>query len=208
MKFTGESKLFLGIIAITVVIIGLASVVMTKPAPVFKTSDMVPAYAHTKGDPKSNTVLVEFSDFQCPACLTAKPTIDAILKKYPEKLLFVYRNYPLDQHQFSHKAAQAAESAGAQGKYWEMYDLLFANQEKFSDTIFSDLAKQLSLDMTKFDADMKSSTLTDKVNNDVAAGNSFGVNSTPSFFLNGKKVELSSFDDLTKAVDDAVASAK
>lgn len=208
MKLTGESKLFLGIIAISVVIIGLASLVLTKPAPTFKNSDLMPKNTYAKGNPDAKVVLVEFSDFQCPACLAAKPTVDAIFAKHKDKMIFAYREFPLDQHPFSHKAAQAAEAAGVQGKFWEMYDLLFANQEKFADSIFPDLAKQLSLDMTKFESDMKSPTLTDRVNADQADGTRFGVNSTPSFFLNGKKLDLASFDDLTKAVDEAVASTK
>ncbi len=208
MKLTNESKIFLGIIAVTSIIIGIASVVLTKPAPTFTTEEIMPKNTYAKGNPDAKIVLVEFSDFQCPACLAAKPTIDAIFTKYKDKMIFAYRHFPLDQHPFSHKAAQAAEAAGVQGKFWEMYDLLFANQEKFSDTIFSDLAKQLSLDMTKFEADMKSTELTNRVGIDIADGTKFGVNSTPSFFLNGKKLELSSFDDLTKAVDEAVKSAK
>jgi protein-disulfide isomerase len=208
MKLTNESKIFLGIIAISVVIIGIASVVLTKPAPTFTADEIMPKDTYAKGNPNAKVILVEFSDFQCPACLTAKPTIDAIFTKHKDKMIFAYRHFPLDQHPFARKAAQAAEAAGVQGKFWEMYDLLFANQLKFSETIFSDLAKQLSLDMNKFEEDMKSTALTNRVGNDQADGTRFGVNSTPSFFLNGKKLELSSFDDLTKAVDEAVANAK
>ncbi len=208
MKLTNESKLFFGIIAISVVIIGIASVVLTKPAPTFTSEEVMSKDSYVKGNPSANVVLVEFSDFQCPACLAVKPTVDAILAKHKDSMLFVYRHFPLDQHPFARKAAQAAESAGAQGKFWEMYEQLFASQEKFSDTIFTDLAKQLSLDAAKFEADMKSSALTNRVANDQADGTRFGVNSTPTFFLNGKKLNLSSFDDLTREVDAAVANAK
>lgn len=208
MKLTNESKIFLGIIAISVLVIGIASVVLTKPASTFTTSEVMPKDSYTKGNTNAKVSLVEFSDFQCPACLTAKPAVDAIVTKHKDKMVFSYRHFPLDQHPFARKAAQAAEAAGAQGKFWEMYDLLFENQLKFSDTIFADLAKQLSLDMSKFEEDMKSSALTNRIDSDQADGTRFGVNSTPSFFLNGKKLELSSFDDLTKAVDEAVAIAK
>ena len=207
MKLTSESKLFLGIIAVTIVIIGLASIVMTKPAPAFTKEDLIPAGTYTKGNPQAKVTLVEFSDFQCPACLAAKPTVDAILKAHPNDLLFAYRNFPLNQHPFSHQSAQAAESAGIQGKYWDMYDLLFANQEKFADSLFPELAKSLDLDLTKFDSDMKNETLKTKILNDISAGTRFGVNSTPSFFLNGKKLNLASFDDLTKAVEEAIKNS-
>ena len=208
MKLTGESKILLGIVAITVVIIAIASVVMTKPAPTLSRSDLLPTNAHTKGKADAKVYLVEFSDFQCPACLSVKPIVDAILAKHPNDLLFAYRHFPLDQHPFSHKAAQAAEAAAVQGKFWEMYDVLFANQKDFSDAKFIELAKKLNLDMTKFEADMKAQPLTDIVNMDAQAGASIGVNSTPSFFLNDKKLELTSFDDLARAVDEAVANAK
>ncbi len=201
MKFTGETKMFLGIIVITAVVIGLASLVLTKPAPTLTQDDMIPKDAHTKGNPQAKVYLVEFSDFECPACLAAKPTVDAIVAAHKDNLLYVYRNFPLDQHPFSHQAAQAAEAAGVQGKYWEMYDLLFANQDKFSDTEFTDLAKQLNLDMTKFDADMKNTTLTNRILDDIAAGTRFGVDATPTFFLNGKKLDLSSINDLSTAVN-------
>lgn len=207
MKLTNESKLFLGIIAISVVLIGIASVVLTKPAPALTVAEVMPKGAFTRGNPSAKVSLVEFSDFQCPACLAVKPTLDAVLSKHKDTLIFSYRHFPLDQHPFARKAAQTAEAAGAQGKFWEMYDLLFANQDKFSDTMFSDLAKQLSLDMEKFEKDMKSSELTNRVANDQADGTRFGVNSTPTFFLNGKKLNLSSFDDLTREVDAAVKNS-
>lgn len=204
MKFTGETKMFLGILLGTAAVIAGAAFILTKPAPTLSRADLIAANAHTKGNTQAKTYLVEFSDFQCPACLAVKPTVDEIIAKHKDNLLFVYRNYPLSQHPFSHQAAQAAESAGAQGKYWEMFDLLFANQEKFSDTIFLDLAKQLKLDETKFATDMKNTDLTNKILDDQAAGDRAGLQATPTFFLNGKKLELSSFADLAKAVDEAI----
>ena len=208
MKLTGESKLFLGILLGTAAIIGIAAVAMTKPAPTLTRSDLVPADAHTRGNPQAKTFLVEFSDFQCPACLAAKPTVDAVVAKYKDDLLYVYRNYPLSQHQFAQRAAETAEAAGAQGKYWEMYDLLFASQEKFSDTIFFDFAKQLGLDEKKFKDDITKEAYKNRILDDIAAGDKFGINATPTFFLNGKKLDLASFRDLTNAVDEAIANAK
>jgi protein-disulfide isomerase len=204
MKLTNESKLFLGIIAISVVIIGIASIVLTKPTPTFTNAELLPKDAYAKGNPNAKVVLVEFSDFQCPACLAAKPTVDALFTKHKDKMIFL-SPLPLDQHPFSHK------SSGCRGCRRSRKILgnvrCYANQEEFSDTIFTDLAKQIGLDMTKFEADMKSGTLTNRVTSDQADGTKFGVNSTPSFYLNGKKLELSSFDDLTKAVDEAVSNS-
>ena len=114
-----------------------------------------------------------------------------------------HRPNPL-QHPFAREAAQAAEAAGKQGKYWEMYDLLFANQDKFADALFPQLAGDLGLDATKFASDMKDSAITNKILDDIAAGTRFGVDATPTFFLNGTKLSLNSFDDLKTAVATAI----
>lgn len=208
MKLTGETKLFLGILVGSIVLIAIAAVFLTKQAPTISRSDLVPAGAHSKGNPDAKTYLVEFSDYQCPACLAAKPTVDDIVNQYKDQLLFVYRNFPLDQHPFGQKAAQTAEAAGAQGKYWEMYDLLFANQEKFSDELFGQLAQSLQLDPEKFSKDFIDSRIKNIILDDISAGSRFGVNATPTFFLNGKKLELSSFADLKTAVEQEIATNK
>jgi protein-disulfide isomerase len=204
MRLTSESKILLAIVGITIGIIVIASMVLTKPTPTLTKADLVTPTAYTRGNPQAKTYLVEFSDFQCPACLAVKPIVDEIVKTNEDKLLFVYRNFPLDQHQFSHQAAAAAEAAGKQDKYWEMYDLLFSDQTKFSDALFPQLADQIKLDKTKFTADMNDSAINNKILDDIAAGTRFGVDSTPTFFLNGQKLTLNSFDDLKTAVAQAV----
>lgn len=208
MKLTGESKLFLGILISTAVLIGVAAVAMTKPTPSLSRDELIPKDAHTKGNIQAKAYLVEFSDYQCPACLAAKPIVDEVTAKHKDDLLFVYRNYPLSQHPFAMRAAETAEFAGTQGKYWEMHDLLFASQEKFSDTIFADLVKELKLDEKKFAEDIGKGTYKSRIGEDQAAGDRVGVNATPTFFLNGKKLDLASFDDLVTAVDDAISKVK
>ncbi len=204
MKLTNETKLFIGIIIGTIILVTIAALTLTKPAPSLSRSDLILPDSHTEGNPKAKAYLVEFSDFECPACGAAEPTVAAIVKQYKDKLLFVYRHFPLSQHQFAERAAEAAEAANAQGKFWEMHDLLFANQDKFSDTYFDTLAKQLNLDMTKFDAALSSGTYANRVNEDVTAGTAFGVDATPTFFLNGQKLDLTSFNDFQTAVANAV----
>lgn len=206
MKLTSETKILLAIVGVTALIIALASLVLTKPAPVLSRSDLILANSHTVGNAQAKAYLVEFSDFECPACGAAQPTVSAIVNQYKSKMLFVYRHFPLSIHPFAEKAAEAAEAASAQGKFWEMHDLLFANQDKFSDSEFDVLAKQLNLDMTKFDADMKNGTYANRVNEDITAGTQFGINATPTFFLNGKQLDIASYDDLKNAVDQAVKS--
>ena len=204
MKLTGESKVLLAIIGVTVLIVALAAVVMTKPAPVLTRTELIPPSAHLKGNSDAPNYLIEFSDFQCPACAAIKPLVDQIIKENEGKLLFVYRHFPLTQHPFAQKAAEAAEAAEAQGKFWEMYDLLFANQDKLSDSLFADLAVQLKLDTAVFNADLSSGKYRESVLADLSEGNRLGINATPMFFLNGKKLELNNFNDLKTAVDQAV----
>jgi protein-disulfide isomerase len=205
MKLTSESKVLMAIVGVTVFVIAIAAVVLTKPTPTLTKTDLITPTAYTRGDPQSKTYLVEFSDFQCPACLAVKPVVDDILKTNEKTLIFAYRNFPLAQHSFSHQAAKAAEAAGRQGKYWEMFDLLFANQDKLSETLFPQLAEDLKLDKTKFIADMNDSAINNKILDDVSAGTRFGVDATPTFFLNGKKLTLNNFNDLKLAVDQAIS---
>lgn len=204
MKLTSETKLFLGIIAITVAIIVGAIVLMSKPETALPRESLLPSDLTTRGNASASAFLVEFSDFQCPACKAAKPFVDQVVAEYKDNLVFAYRHYPLDQHPFGQKAAEAAEAAKAQGKFWEMYELLFANQEKFSDTIFVELAKQLNLDIPTFEKAMKEGTYKDTVLRDLSYGNLIGVNSTPTFFLNGKKLNLTTFADIRTAVAEAI----
>lgn len=209
MKFTGETKIFLGIIAATAAIIGIAVFFVSKPASPptpLPRETLIAADAHTIGNASASAYLVEFSDFQCPACRAFAPTVDEIAGKYTDKLLFVYRHYPLTQHAFSKPAALAAEAAGEQGKFWEMGKLLFNNQNRFSDDLWGGLADELKLDRAKFDAALKSETLKAKVDRDETAAIQLGLPGTPSFFLNGVRLEVASPGDLKTAVEKAVTN--
>ena len=144
--------------------------------------------------------IVEFSDYQCPACGAFKPIVEQIVEKYKDKILFAYRNFPLAQHEFAEKAAEVAEAAGEQGKYFEMHDYLFANQANFSDEVYQAGAKKIGLDMDKFNEALKSGKFKSLIQDDISFGVSHGVNSTPTFFLNGKKLTLFNQSDLETEV--------
>lgn len=205
MKLTTETKVFLGMIIATIAIIGGAAMFFTKPTPIFTRSELIPEGTATKGNPQAEIYLVEFSDFQCPACKAAQPFVANIVEKYKDKMVFAYRHFPLAQHPFSQKAAQASILAQKSGKFWEMHDLLFANQETLSDDTIISLAKQLfPPDADSFASDYREGVEIDKVRADLAAGEKLGVASTPTFFLNGKKLTLTTFADLEKAVAEAV----
>jgi protein-disulfide isomerase len=204
MKFTTETKIFAAAIGITVLVIGLAVLVISKPASPLLREDLIPATAHVQGNRDAQVYLVEFSDFQCPACTAVKPLVDEIIKTNGEKVEFAYRHYPLPQHPLAQIAAEAAEAAGAQGKFWEMFDLIFASSETFTEPMLIDFAKQLKLDMNAFTGALTNGTYKSIVQSDVDAGNRIGIDATPTFFLNGKKLELTNFSDLKTSVEQAI----
>lgn len=207
MILTDESKLLLGILAGTVLLVIGAIALFSRPAapaPAIPVEKLVLPTSSRKGPDQASVILVEFSDFQCPACLAAKPYIDTVLAKYATSVQFVYRHFPLDQHPYGKKAAQAAEAAGLQGKFWDMYDGLFAKQASLSDETVRTLAKTLQLEINTFERDWKSASVAAIVEKDRADGITFGVNATPTFFLNGRKMELASFGDLVSEVEKAL----
>lgn len=143
----------------------------------------------TLGQAEAPLKLEEFSDFQCPACKVAEPTVKDVLKTFGDKLYFSYHNFPLlEVHPFAFRAALAAECANDQGKYWEYHDKLFAVQPKFSRDELVGYARDLGLDATKFSACLDSQAKGGVVRDDMHEGDRRGVDATPTFFLNGQKV--------------------
>lgn len=148
------------------------------------------------GDPRSKVTLVEYADFQCGACGAYAPVIQMVKNEYKDKgVLFVYRPFPLPGHANAIPAAVAAEAAGAQGKYFEMSDKIFANQSVWAqergpkvNEIFLGYAKELGLDIAKYEADIADPALKTKIAEVVRAGVKSKVNSTPTFFLQGVKI--------------------
>lgn len=164
-----------------------------------------------KGDAGAPVTLVEYTDFQCPACGAYHPIIDQLSKDLEGKMKFVVRHYPLIQiHKNALPSARAAEAAGRQGKFWEMYDMLFINQKEWSSaedptkSIFPAYASRVGIDVEKFKQDMNDASLDEKINQDRATGNELKISGTPSFFLNGKKLENpSSVEAFKKAIEKA-----
>lgn len=149
---------------------------------------------HVQGT--GNVTLVEFSDFQCPACLAVQEPLKQILQKYEGKVEFVYRYFPLTTiHKNAQIAAQAAEAAGMQGKFWEMHDKLFATQSTWAGLsdpkeTFVGMAKEIGLDTEKFASDLESQTVKDAVSVDILAATRYSLGGTPTFFVNGMKTEF------------------
>lgn len=208
MKITGETKLYAGIIVGTILLIVGAVFFFSKQeeksTQVISREQLILADTATRGSASASAYLVEFSDFQCPACKSFYPIVEEIIEKNKDDLLFAYRHYPLPQHPFAQKASLAAEAAKKQGKFWEMHKELFANQDKFSDQFFADLPTSLKLDGEKYKKSLDEQEVKSIIDKDKADGNLFGVDSTPTFFLNGKKLKLFTPQDLISAVEEAV----
>jgi protein-disulfide isomerase len=157
-----------------------------------------------KGNPTAPVTIVEFTDFQCPSCAAAQPTLERLVAEYGDRVRLVVRDFPLDQHEFAVKAAEAAEAARAQGKYWEYASLLFTNQKALSVDKLKEYATQVGLDRQKFDAALDSGQMADKVQRDLMDGIRLGVNSTPSFFINGRVANERTYEGLKAAIEKAL----
>jgi len=172
--------------------------------------ELVRQDSQSKGPTSAKITLVEFADFQCPYCGAIYPAVHQILGDYGDKIHFVYRNFPLPQHQNADMAARLAAAAGLQGKFWEMADKIFTTQSDWSEsTTAQDIlvkdAKTLGLDTNKLETDMNNKTIKDRIAQDTSDGNNLGVDSTPTFYLNGKALNPPySLDTLKKAIDAAL----
>lgn len=190
-----STVLVLGVVAVAVWQIGAGSP-STKPAQTGAgfLSEPVGITDWTKGAKTPEVTLVEYSDFQCPACGYYFPMVEKITAEYKDRLAFTYRHFPLPQHKNALPASYAAEAAGAQGKFWEMYVKIFETQSDWSESstasaTFEGYAKALKLNMTQYKKDVSSSATKDAVAHDRDTGLRSGVNSTPSFYLNGKRMQ-------------------
>lgn len=208
MRLTTESKLLLAMAVGTVAIIGVAIAAFSRPTPTYTREELVSASAATKGNKNAKVFLTEFSDFQCPACASFAPLVDEIVRQNSDTMVLVYRHFPLDQHPYAEKAAIAAEAAGRQGKFWEMAELLFRNQENLSDDTITQLANDLKLNMEQFAKDLTDGAIRDQVLADKSLGMRLGVNATPTFYLNGQKLNLTTQAELKTLVENAIAQQK
>ena len=145
---------------------------------------------HVDGPADAAIELVEYGDYQCPHCGAAYPVIKKIQETFGKQIRFVYRNFPLTEiHPAAMPAAIAAEAAGLQGKYWEMHDVIFENQQHLTTEGIFKLAQQIGLDPEQFKMDIQREDLQAHVEYDFESGVRSGVNGTPSFFINGQKFD-------------------
>ncbi len=141
-----------------------------------------------KGSKNAKVTVIEFTDYQCPFCGRARPTVKQIVKDYGDKIRYVLRDFPLDFHPFAKKAAEAADCAGEQGKYWEYSEILWDKQGNLEVESLKKYAGQLNLDQKKFEECLDSGKMTAEVNKDIQDGAAVGVTGTPTFFINGQLI--------------------
>ncbi len=157
-----------------------------------------------KGGAKAAVTIVEFTDFQCPSCAQVQPVLDRLVAEYGGRVRLVVRDYPLSQHAEAFKAAEAAEAARAQGKYWEYAAKLFGNQSALGPDSLKRYATELGLDRAQFDAALDGARFAAQVRRDLLDGQRVGVNGTPSLFINGRRVADRSYAGLKAAVEAAL----
>lgn len=175
------------------------------PAPVYKiATDGQPA----KGNPAASVTLVEFTDYQCPSCAAAQPNLERIVAEYGDRVRLVVRDYPLAQHADAQRAAEAAEAARAQGKYWEYVTLLYQNQSALQVEKLKEYASRVGLDRVQFDPALDSGRFADSVRRDLRDGERLGVNGTPTVFVNGVRVERATYEQLKTAIEAALKTAR
>jgi protein-disulfide isomerase len=144
------------------------------------------AHDHIQGSSDADIVLVEYGDYECPYCGAAYPVVKELQHRLKGKLSFVFRNFPLaNAHPHAEIAAEAAEAAAAQGKFWEMHDALYENQSALEPENLAAYASALGLDMRRFAKEMDEHIYASRVREDFHSGVRSGVNGTPSFFING-----------------------
>lgn len=146
---------------------------------------------HVQGNPDTaKLVLVEYGDYQCPYCGHAFPLVRKFVEENGDDVAFVFRNFPLtDAHEYAMAAATVAEAAGKQGKFWEMHDLIYDNQNLLNEALLKECVKVLKLDVNKIENEISTAELQSKIEADFEGGVRSGVNGTPSFFVNGEKWE-------------------
>jgi protein-disulfide isomerase len=165
---------------------------------------------HVQGPEDAPVTLLEYGDYECPHCGRAHPIVKQVQKHFGKRLRFVFRNFPLTQiHPMAEPAAEAAEFAAAHGKFWEMHDGIFENQDELGLPLLFELAESLSLSQDALREALENHEYREKIRSDFAGGVRSGVNGTPTFFINGNRHEASfDYESLVEAIDAALTRGK
>lgn len=165
---------------------------------------------HAQGPHSAEVTVVEYGDYECPQCGRAYPIVQRVQAHFGKRLRLVFRNFPLtEMHPHAEAAAETAEFAGAQGKFWEMHDLLFENQERLSGQLILRLARELELSATALSQALEAGEFKPRVRSDFTGGIRSGVNGTPTFFIDGRRHDGPfDFESLVRSIDEALRSEK
>ena len=171
-----------------------------------KLSVAVTAQDHALGDAQAKVTLLEYGDYQCPHCAMAHRIVKELERHYGAKLRFVYRNFPLSEiHQLAEPAAEAAEFAGAKGKFWEMHDAIFEHQRRLDLPMLVETAEKLGLDGQEASAAIEDQAFGARIERDLEGGERSGVHGTPTFFINGTQYEGEwAYESLVEAIDEVL----
>lgn len=216
---SGEKKFIIGIFITTAVLLIGAGLFINKKEPQISNEHKkileINPNDYIKGNKKALITLVEYLDFECEACGFYYPYVKQLTKEFNNDVRFVSRYFPLPGHKNGLPAALAVEAASKQDKYWEMYDIIFENQKNWGEravadpTIFEEYAKKIGLNMTKFKKDVDSKTVKDRVERDRLSGEQLGVDATPTFYLNGEKLQNPrSPEDFKNIIKTAISKSK
>ena len=216
---TQEAKVLLGITIVTIGILIGGVMFLSNSNPKTTATGAIDkkiliSGKNTIGLPSAKVTVVEFADFQCPACGAFYPDMKKITSDYNGKIYYTYRHFPLPLHKNAMKAAQAAQAGAVENKFWKMHDKLFETQSEWSEVddptaLFVSYAKSSGIDEVKFKKALDENIYVSTIQKDIEDGNIAGVNSTPTVFVNGRKVEgANSIADLSakvrQAIDDAL----
>ena len=194
---------------------GLVWILAQTPSPALQSSNALASAINAadwvSGNSNAQVTVIEYGDFQCPACAAYAPLVEKLMAEYQDRVLFAYRHFPLSQHKNALPTAYAAEAAGQQGQFWEMANLIYDNQKTWENLPSPEsqlelYASQLGLNLDKFRADSKSQAIKDKVQKDLAGGIAAEINHTPTFFVNLKQIpNPTSYDEFKSILDQALA---
>jgi protein-disulfide isomerase len=165
---------------------------------------------HVQGREDAKATLVEYGDYECPHCGAAYPIVKRVQKHFGKDIRFVFRNFPLTEiHPHAESAAETAEFAGAHGKFWEMHDGLFEDQERLGEPLYLELAEGLGLSPEALQKALEEDQYKSRVRADFSSGVRSGVNGTPTFFINGKRHDGPfDYESLVLAIQDAIAGSR
>jgi protein-disulfide isomerase len=210
-----EIGIWIGIIVVLIgglwLLISAVNNSASPTTPIIKDLPPVSKTDFTRGNANAKATLIEYADFQCPGCALINPFITQLQEDFKNDLREVFRFFPLANiHQNSMISAQAVYSAGLQNKFWEMHDIIFENQATWSndanaEKIFTGYAKKLGLNLAKFESDITSESTKQFITDELNKGIALGINSTPSFFLNGKYIQTpTNYEEFKQIIQNAI----